>query len=92
MEWSATISHAQRVEIQPFAPVTAKSATIRIAIEPASGSVLVYTPAQPEPIRFNGPSATREVPLQGDAIFVQMILGATAWKIAPVSFKENLKG
>jgi hypothetical protein len=54
MVFSAQISNAQRVEIQPFAPTTARSATIRITIESASGSVLVYTLAQPEPVRFDG--------------------------------------
>ena len=85
-----TITNAKKVEVKPFAPPTALSAKLRILVDPPSSAVFIYTPAQIDPIRFDGPSSTHDVPLQGKFIYVQMIAGAKTWRIEGIGWKDNL--
>jgi hypothetical protein len=84
------ISNAEQVSTDPFGPPTALSVKLRITVEPPDGAVLVYTPGLSDPVRFNGPSATHDVPTNGKVIYVQMILGAVKWSAEGLGYRDNI--
>jgi hypothetical protein len=75
------IRSAQKIDLAHRAPTTARLLKIRIEIEPPTGAVLIYTPGKADPVRFNGPACTGDVPLAGQFIYVQAVAGATKWSI-----------
>ena len=61
-----TITNAKKVEVKPFAPPTALSAKLRILVDPPSSAVFIYTPAQIDPIRFDGSVFHARCPATGE--------------------------
>jgi hypothetical protein len=72
---------AQRVETGDYAPPSAKAIRFKITVQPDRGALLVYTPGIAEPIRFEGPTSTKDVPLTDKFLFVLPGPGTTAWTI-----------
>ena len=72
-------------------PPTAESADLKITITPKDGAVLVYTPATgPNGIRFDGPEATKRIPVRGHTMYVQKISGCETFSVAPVGWRDSL--
>ena len=87
MAMEMLVLNAERISALNFAPPTAVSVRLVLTVEPADGAVLVYTPARPEPIRFDGPQSVHDVPLTGEFIYVQMISGASKWTAVGVGYE-----
>ena len=78
------------VNVSQFAPPTAVAITLKITITPPTGAVLVYSQTSADPILFNGPSSTKDVPIKGAEFYVQCVQGATDCQIHFVGWKDNI--
>jgi hypothetical protein len=89
-----TITSAERVALNPFAPPTALSVTLRVTIEPKSGALLIYTHAQQDPIRADGPQAEVTIPLDNKQpnheIFVQRVAGAEHYQCECLGYEDDI--
>ena len=72
---------AEEIDISDHAPSTAIGLTVTITIQPPTGVVFVYSSRSLDPIKFNGPRTTKEVPIEGPKIFVQLVQGAKSYHI-----------
>ncbi len=60
-------------------------------ITPADSAVLVYTPRTGDnPVRFDGPETTVEVPVEGYEMHAQSVLGNTAYRVQPLGWRDDL--
>jgi hypothetical protein len=75
------IKNAQAIDISLHAPPTAIALNMTITVSPPSGAVLVYSPRAADPIRFNGPHETKDVPIDGPTIYIQLVQGAASFQI-----------
>lgn len=77
--------------VRSAVPRHAISAEMRVTIAPASGGLLVYSPAMPgPPLRLKGPVAQVDIPLSGAKIYVAAVDGARAWDFQVVSWMDDL--
>jgi hypothetical protein len=83
------IRKVRKIDCRGLFPATAVSAQIRVSnIEPASSAVLIYTPKTAEPIRFSGPETTLDVPVEGQEMWVQPVLGNTSFRLKCLGSRE----
>jgi hypothetical protein len=80
------IANARELDISQYAPSVASHIRLKIGVQPANGAVLVYSQAATDPIRFDGPEQTKEVPLQGPKIYYQLVQVAVDLQIAFVGY------
>jgi hypothetical protein len=78
---------AERIDVTAFFPTEAGFGRFRISVKPATGVVLIWTPAQKKAIRFDGPVTEGDVGLSGSFIFAQMTQGATDYKIETLGWR-----
>jgi hypothetical protein len=76
-----TLKHAEEFDLTERVSRTAGSVILSITVTPATGAVLVYTPKKNDPIRFNGPKSSREVPIHGTKLWIQRISGAQSYDV-----------
>jgi len=84
------ISNATEIDVSDAAPPTAVAVTIKIIVTPANGAAFVYSAPQIAPIRFNGPEETKDVPIKGSKIYVQLIQGASDFQIQFLGWTDDL--
>jgi hypothetical protein len=77
------ILKVRKIECEKFFPPTARTVRIRISdIRPPDSAVLIYTPKRSdEPVRFDGPEATNEVPVKGYEMYAQPVLGNISYRL-----------
>jgi hypothetical protein len=80
------LANARELDISQHAPPTASHIRLKIGITPNAGAVLVYSPAATDPVKFDGPEQTKDVPLSGPKIYYQLVQGATDLQIAFVGY------
>jgi hypothetical protein len=87
-----TITNARPVDCSMAFPPTALSARVRIFdIAPATSAVLLYTPKTGDnPVRFNGPETTAEVPVEGHEMYAQPVLGNTTYRVEFLGYRDDL--
>jgi hypothetical protein len=78
---------AERIDVTAFFPPEAELGRFRVSVKPATGIVLIWTPAQKKAIRFDGPVTEGDVGLSGSFIFAQMTQGATDYKIEALGWR-----
>ena len=84
------IKNVQAVDISQFAPPTAIAITVTISTWPPSGVALVYSLKATDPIVFKGPRSTRDVPIYGPRIYVQLVGGATQFDISCEAYTDDI--
>jgi hypothetical protein len=85
-----TLRNVMPIDVRQFAPPTAISVKLQITIEPASGSVLVYSPEKTAAhIEFKGPTTTLDVPYSG-TLYAQLVKGAQRWQIRSLGYKDDI--
>jgi hypothetical protein len=88
----SVIKNAAKVDLSAKVPPTAIAVTIRADIEPSTGRIFIYSPADIDrPVMFDGPSSTREVPLAAEkVIFVQKLSGTTKFRLSYPNWTDDL--
>jgi hypothetical protein len=84
------IANAIEVDVSQHAPPTAFEIVLKIAVTPATGAVLVYSPHTTDPVRFDGPEQQKNVPLHGSKIYYQLVQGASACQLSFVGWVDPL--
>jgi hypothetical protein len=85
-----TLCNVTPIDATQFAPPTAMSVKLQITVEPASGSVLVYSPEKTAaPIEFKGPTTTLDVPYSS-TIYAQLVKGAQRWQVKSLGYKDDI--
>ena len=79
---------ARKPELGEIVPPSAVAVTIRITVSPV-GAALMYTPGQPQPVRFNAPTSEAQVRLSGPNVYVQLVDGAREWKSEIISWADR---
>src|SRR5262245_61471777 len=85
------IPDAIEVDVSDRAPPTADLVTLTVTVHPPDGGAHVYSSAQADPVRFNGPSETKDfplVPLSGSKLYVQLIQGARTLDCMVVGYND----
>jgi hypothetical protein len=60
-------------------------------IAPADSAVLVYTPKTGDnPVRFDGPETTANVPVEGYEMHGQSVLGNTTYRVQFLGYRDDL--
>ena len=75
------IKNAITIDISTKVPPTAMGLTMTNTVSPGSGAVLIYSPRTTDPVRFDGPQDTKEVPIEGPTIWAQLIQGTKEFHI-----------
>lgn len=72
------LKYAVAVDLSRDVPPTAQSVLLKITVSPPGGALFVSSQATNLPVRFDGPQATKRVPL-GDrkVVYLQGVQGAT---------------
>jgi hypothetical protein len=84
---------AQPRDVELDLPPTAVVATIRIAVNPPAGAVLLYiAPDYDQPIRFPGPVSTRVVPLPSRTVRIELVDGAKRFRLKILGRIDALDG
>ena len=88
----SVIKNAARIDLSDQVPPTAVGATISISVEPRTGRILIYSPADIDhPVIFNGPDSTHDIALAEEkVVFVQMVSGAMNFRLSVLGWKDNL--
>lgn len=85
------ITNARKIACYDFFPPTALSARIRISHTPSDSAVLIYTPKRcAEPVRFDGPETTADVPVKGHEMYAQPVLGNTDYQMEFLSYMDDI--
>jgi hypothetical protein len=85
-----TLRNVTPIDATQFAPSTAISVKLQITVEPASGSVLVYSPEKTaNPIEFKGPTTTLDVPYSS-TIYAQLVKGARRYQVKSLGYKDDI--
>lgn len=84
------LHNAFKLDCGMWFPETAMSVKLKIRIEPADAAVLITTPRTSNPVRFNGPASTADVPVRGHEMYLQKILGCTRFEIEPLGYKDDV--
>lgn len=83
------IPNASEVDVSAFAPPTAAAIKLKLTISPPSGAVLVYSPKTVDPVLFRGPHDTKDVPLSGPKIYIQLVQGATEYDVEALGWTDG---
>ncbi len=84
---------AQPQQIDLDLPSTTVAATVQITVKPARGAILLYTgPNYDRAIRFPGPSSIRVVPTSSRTVRVELVDGATSFKVKILGHIDALNG
>ena len=85
------ITNARKIACYDFFPPTARSARIRIShITPPDSAVLIYAPKRSvEPVRFDGPEATADVPVKGHEMYAQPVLGNAGFAVEFLGYQDD---
>src|SRR6266481_3446902 len=84
---------AQPQQIDLDVPSTTVAATVQITIKPSRGAVLLYPgPSYDKPIRFPGPVSARMVPIQSRTVRIELIEGATSFRVKVLGHIDALNG
>jgi hypothetical protein len=85
-----TLRNVMPIDATQFATPTAASVRLQITVEPASGSVLVYSPQRTAaPIEFKGPTTTLDVPYSS-TLYAQLVKGAQRLQVQPLGYKDDI--
>jgi hypothetical protein len=86
------ITNARKIACYDFFPPTALSARIRIShITPPDSAVLIYTPKRcAEPVSFDGPETTTDVPVKGHEMYAQPVLGNTDYQMEFLGYIDDI--
>jgi hypothetical protein len=85
---SGPSSQAKRIEVAVPAGAVLQSVTLRVAITPAKGAVVIYgSPTSRSGVRVEGPAKDVEVPTTEPVIYVDEADGATGFSIAALRYK-----
>ena len=85
-----TLRNVTPIDATQFAPPTAISVKLQITVEPASGSVLVYSPEKTAaPIEFKGPTTTLDVPYSS-TIYAQLVKGAQRYQVKSLGYRDDI--
>jgi hypothetical protein len=85
---SGPSSQAKRIEVGVPAGAVLESVTLRVAITPPKGVVIIYgSPASSRGVRVHGPAKDVEVPTTEPVIYVDEADGATGFSIATLRYK-----
>jgi hypothetical protein len=85
-----TLRNVMPIDATQFATPTANSVRLQITVEPASGSVLVYSPEKTAaPIEFKGPTTTLDVPYSS-TLYAQLVKGAQRLQIQLLGYKDDI--
>jgi hypothetical protein len=83
------IKNAITIDISTKVPSTAISLTMTITVSPGTGAVLIYSPRATDPVQFNGPQDTKEVPIEGPTIWAQLVQGTKEFHIEFVGWTDS---
>jgi len=90
---SRVVATAQPQQIDLDVPSTTVAATVQITIKPSKGAVLLYPgPNYDKPVRFPGPVSARMVPIQSRTVRIELIEGATSFRVKVLGHIDALNG
>jgi hypothetical protein len=85
---SGPSNRAKRIEVGVPAGAVLESVTLRVAITPPKGVVVIYgSPTSSRGVRVHGPAEDVEVPTTEPVIYVDEADGATGFSIATLRYK-----
>ena len=85
---SGPSSQAKRIEVGVPAGAVLESVSLRVAITPPKGVVVIYgSPTSSRGVRVHGPAEDVEVPTTEPVIYVDEADGATGYSIAMLRYK-----
>jgi hypothetical protein len=91
MSQVAGVAQPQQFDLD--VPSTTVAATVQITVRPSKGAALLYTgPPDDKPIRFPGPVSTRVVPIQSRTVRIELIGGATSFRVKVLGHIDALDG
>ena len=77
------------LNISKYLPSAAVSATIIVSVTPPTGAVMIYTPGyEGAPVLFQGPKSIGEIRVSGPIVYVELIAGATEYRIQYLNWRE----
>jgi hypothetical protein len=78
------------IDVSKFVPLPAVAITLVVTIAPPSAAALVYSLKTDHPVRFNGPTDTKRVPIDGSKIYLQLVQGATDYQVAVAGYELDI--
>jgi hypothetical protein len=90
---SHVVATAEPQQFDLDVPSTTVAATVQITVKPSRGAVLLYPgPSYDKPIRFSGPSSTRMVPTSSRTVRIELVEGATSFRVKILGRIDALNG